>query len=268
MRSLKTVIQEQIDNIYLIRRLSIYQLKQEYAGNLLGVLWVFLNPLTQIGVYWLVFGLGIRGGAPINGVPYFIWMISGIVPWFFISSGIIKGANAIHGRLSTVSKMNFPLSIIPTYVIVSQLYTHLILVVFVLTIILLNIGWSTISFLGLIYSLISSVLFLIALSFMTSTLATMLRDIQLLIQSITRMLFFLTPIFWEPKENMSYLFLFIVKINPLYYLLEIYRGALIYNNMSVVFSWYTVYFWGILILLFVFGSMLHVRFRRQFVDYL
>ncbi|MCV5633360.1 hypothetical protein OFN23_34985, partial [Escherichia coli] len=72
------------------------------------------------------------------------------------------------------------MSIIPTYVIVSQLYTHLILVVFVLTIILLNIGWSTISFLGLIYSLISSVLFLIALSFMTSTLATMLRDIQLL----------------------------------------------------------------------------------------
>ncbi|MDF9581515.1 teichoic acid ABC transporter permease, partial [Bacillus paranthracis] len=39
-------------------------------------------------------------------------------------------------------------------------------------------------------------------------------------------------------------------------------------NMSVVFSWYTLYFWGILILLFVFGSMLHVRFRRQFVDYL
>lgn len=41
-----------------------------------------LNPLSQIGVYWLVFGLGIRGGAPVHGVPYFVWLVCGLVTWF------------------------------------------------------------------------------------------------------------------------------------------------------------------------------------------
>ncbi|EJS78500.1 ABC transporter permease [Bacillus cereus] len=268
MKSLKTIIKEQYENLYLIRRLSLYELKQAYAGNLLGVLWVFLNPLSQIGVYWLVFGLGIRGGAPVHGVPYFVWMVSGLVTWFFVGTTITQGANSIYSRLNTVSKMNFPLSIIPTYVVISQLYTHLILIIFVLVIVIVNLGFSTINILELMYGLVTSTLFLIALSFLTSTLSTMLRDIQLLIQSVTRMLFFLTPIFWEPKENMSNLFLFIIKINPLYYIVEVYRGALIYDDTSIILSWYTLYFWGTVIILFIAGSMLHVRFRRQFVDYL
>lgn len=46
MKSLKTIIKEQYENLYLIRRLSLYELKQAYAGNLLGLLWVFLNPLS------------------------------------------------------------------------------------------------------------------------------------------------------------------------------------------------------------------------------
>lgn len=268
MKSLKTIIKEQYENLYLIRRLSLYELKQAYAGNLLGLLWVFLNPLSQIGVYWLVFGLGIRGGAPVHGVPYFVWLVCGLVTWFFVGTTITQIANSIYSRLNTVSKMNFPLSIIPTYVVISQLYTHLILIIFALVIVIFNLGFSTINILELMYGLVASTLFLIALSFLTSTLSTMLRDIQLLIQSVTRMLFFLTPIFWEPKENMSNLLLFIIKINPLYYIVEVYRGALIYNDTSIVLSWYTLYFWGAVIILFIAGSMLHIRFRKQFVDYL
>ncbi|MRS10999.1 teichoic acid ABC transporter permease, partial [Bacillus anthracis] len=49
---------------------------------------------------------------------------------------------------------------------------------------------------------------------------------------------------------------------------EVYRGALIYNDTSIVLSWYTLYFWGAVIILFIAGSMLHIRFRKQFVDYL
>ena len=67
---------------------------------------------------------------------------------------------------------------------------------------------------------------------------------------------------------MSSLLLFIIKINPLYYIVEVYRGALIYNDTSIVLSWYTLYFWGTVTILFIAGSKLHIRFRKQFVDYL
>ncbi|MCP1126079.1 ABC transporter permease [Bacillus sp. 3103sda1] len=268
MNALKTIIKEHFESFYLIRRLSHYELKQAYAGNFLGILWVFLNPFTQIGVYWLVFGLGIRGGAPVNGVPYFVWLVCGLIPWFFISASILQGSNSIYARLNTVSKMNFPLSIVPTYVVISQLYTHCILVVFMLIISFINQGWHTINIFALLYGMFSVTIFLVALGFITSTLSTMLRDIHLLIQTATRMLFFLTPVFWEPKENMPQAFLFLVKINPFYYILEIYRDAVAYGQSSIIFSGYTLYFWGMVIVLFVIGSMLHIKFRKQFVDYL
>lgn len=83
----------------------------------------------------------------------------------FVGTTITQSANSIYSRLNTVSKMNFPLSIIPTYVVISQLYTHLILIIFALVIVIFNLGFSTINILELMYGLVASTLFLIALSF-------------------------------------------------------------------------------------------------------
>ncbi|MCU0094803.1 ABC transporter permease [Bacillus cereus] len=268
MKAIKSVIREQLDSIYLMGRLSLYELKQQYAASTLGVIWVFLNPLTQILVYWLVFGLGIRGGAPVEGVPFFVWMICGIIPWFFINSSIIQGSNSIYAKLNAVSKMNFPLSVIPTYVILSQLYTHMILLGVLLIIIVCIKGVSFLSIIGLIYCIFSTFCFLIALAFITSTISTISRDIHLFIQSITRMLFYLTPVLWKPSEHMSGAFAFLMKANPFYYVIEGYRLSLLHGDISFIWSLYTLYFWGIAIILFVIGSMFHIRFRKQFVDYL
>lgn len=268
MSFLKTVMREQYDNIYLIRRLSVYELKQAYAASALGIAWAFLNPLLQVITYWLVFGLGIRGGAPVAGVPYFIWMICGLIPWLYISVSIGKGSNSIYSKLGTVSKMNFPLSIIPTYVVISQLYTHLILVALLLLFVIIMQGIHLVSIVGLLYGMIAVTSMLITLAFVTSTLSTILRDFQLLIQSATRMLFFLTPVLWVLKDEMPPIFLFMIKLNPFYYVIEVYRESLLYNNISVIASPYTLYFWGIVAILLVVGSLLHIKFRQQFVDYM
>ncbi|UOY91155.1 ABC transporter permease [Ectobacillus sp. JY-23] len=268
MNAIKTVLQEQFQNLYLIRRLSAYELKQAYASNALGSLWIFLNPLIQVSLYWLVFGLGIRGGQPVQGIPYFVWMICGLIPWFFISAATGQGSSSIYSRLNTVAKMNFPLSIIPTYVVSAQLYTHGLLLIVLLGIVILSQGFSDINIFGLIYGVGSLTVFLVCLAFVTSTFSTVLRDVHMLVQSFMRMLFFVTPVLWEPKENMPEFFLMIIKLNPFYYIIEVYRSSLVYGDMSVLFSGYTLYFWTITIVLFVIGATMHIKFRKQFVDYL
>jgi teichoic acid transport system permease protein len=268
MNSIRIVLNEQFKNIYMILRLSSYELKQTYANSLLGGVWIFLNPLIQITIYALVFGSGIRQGAPVNGVPFIIWMLCGLIPWFFISGGITQGSNAIHAKLATVSKMNFPLSITPTYMIMAQFYTHMILLGVLIVTIFGFYGISGFNIFSLVYFLISNFLFLLALSYVTSTLSTIVRDIHLLVQNLTRMLFYLTPIVWEPKFGTSDLLLTLMKLNPFFYIVEGYRASLIYGDSGFIFSNYSLYFWGVLIFLFVLGSTLHVKFRRQFVDYL
>ena len=78
-----------------------------------------LNPALQIMVYWLVFGLGIRSNAPIHGIPFVFWLLVGISMWFFINQGLRRM------KFNQVAKMNFPLSIIPTYIVTSRFYGHL-----------------------------------------------------------------------------------------------------------------------------------------------
>ena len=53
------VLKEQIKNFYLIRRLSVYEMKSANNDNYLGILWEIINPMIQISIYWFVFGFGI-----------------------------------------------------------------------------------------------------------------------------------------------------------------------------------------------------------------
>ncbi|PGM56721.1 ABC transporter permease [Bacillus sp. AFS053548] len=270
MNSIKTVLQEQINNLSLIFRLSSYETRKEYADSQLGVIWVFLNPLFQIAVYWITFGTGIRGGAPVNGIPFLIWMLCGLIPWFFISNSIMQGSSSIFNRIGTVSKMNFPLSIIPTYVVLSRFNTHVFMMGVLFIGVVVSQGFDQMNIIALIYFMIVGLLFNIALGLFTSTLSTMIRDIHLFIQSFTRMLLYLTPILWEPSRGSgaSKILFFIMKLNPFYYIVEGYRGALLYGHSDIIFSKYTVYFWAVLIIIFTIGSIFHIKFRKQFVDFL
>ena len=61
----------------------------------------------------------------------------------------------------------------------------------------------------------------------------------------------------------------ILKLNPLYYLIEGYRASLFGTEWYLVTHWqYTVYFWILVIVMFIVGAILHVKFRRHFIDYL
>ena len=96
MVALRTVFQEQLQNLYLIWRLSLYEAKKMYAANLLGNVWVFLAPFLQVAVYWVVFGFGIRQGADVNGIPFLIWMmrrmirLSALITPAITKSGVIS----------------------------------------------------------------------------------------------------------------------------------------------------------------------------------
>lgn len=267
MKTLKLLFDEHYRNLYLIFRLSLYELKITYVSNRLGIIWLILNPAIQVTLYWVVFGLGIRGGAPINGVPFFLWLLCGLIPWFYISAGIIQGSKAIYSRISIVSKMKFPLSIIPTYVILTQLYSHLILMLLIIILLFVIHGLNIFGVIGLIYYIITTTMFLTSISFITSTLSTIAKDFQIVIQSITRILFFLTPIMWILNEHTPDLLTNILTLNPFYYLIEGYRNCLLWSDLDGIIAISSLFHWLIIVILFIIGSQIHFRYRKNFADY-
>ncbi|MBD7937201.1 MULTISPECIES: ABC transporter permease [Cytobacillus] len=277
MRSVVTVLKEQIKSFYLVRRLSVYEMKSANRNNYLGILWEIINPMIQIAIYWFVFGYGIFrsvGRPDVNigdevYIPYFSWMLSGIVVWFFISQSITMGSKSVYSRIKMVSKMSFPMSVIPTYVIFAKLYQHLMLLVIVL-IMFQFMGYPiSVYYIQLPYMMLATLIFLVALSLITSTISTIVRDFQMAIQSVVRILIYVSPFLWPPYALKPEIVPTLMQLNPIYYLAEGYRATILGLNWYPFVNWeYSLYFWGITILLFVVGSILHVKFRDRFVDFL
>ncbi|WP_160725743.1 ABC transporter permease [Bacillus sp. USDA818B3_A] len=268
MKSLIQIVKENVTNFYLIIRLSVFQLKSNNNNNYLGMLWEILNPMILIGIYWLVFGLGIRGGKPVGGIDFLPWMLSGISVWFFISQAIIQGSKSVYSRIKVIAKMNFPMSVIPSFVIFSRFYHHVMLVIIIMGL-LSFYGYSpTIYLIQLPYFMILCLLLLMAISLITSTLSTIIRDIQMVLPAIVRVLMYLSPILWS-NEKLPPTVLHFLKINPFYYIIEGYRSTLLGTGWYFIENGrYTLYMWLLTFILLLIGSILHMKFKKNFVDYL
>ncbi|WEG13139.1 ABC transporter permease [Pullulanibacillus sp. KACC 23026] len=273
MKSALTVIKEQLNSIYLILRLSTFELKSENNNNYLGILWEVINPMIQIGIYWFVFGFGIRKGSLVDGhIPYVQWMMAGILVWFFVNQGILTASRSIYTRIRMISKMSFPMSTIPSFIIMTKFYQHLVLAGIVIIIFQFMGAFVNLHYIMLPYFMFCTIAFLFAVSLLTSTLTTIIRDIQQMLQAILRVLFYLTPILWDLEarlEGKHQILLMIVKFNPIYYIVEGYRASLLGTSWYLVSDWkYTLYFWCLVIVLLIIGASVHVKFRDRFVDYL
>lgn len=85
---------ELIQNRHLIFELSKNDFKTKYAGSYLGIVWAFVQPIVTVLVYWFVFEIGLRSGS-VGDTPFVLWMVAGLVPWFFFSDTLNSGTNAL-----------------------------------------------------------------------------------------------------------------------------------------------------------------------------
>lgn len=275
MNDLLRILREQITSFPLILRLAAYETKSKYQMNYLGVLWQFLNPLIQMMAYWFVFGMGIRKGGPVTTgageVPFIIWMLAGLIPWFFISPTILDGSNSVFKRINMVAKMNFPISSLPSVAIASNLFSYIIMMVIYIIVLLVNGVFPSVHWLQYIYYFICMIAFMFSFSLFNSTISVLIRDYQFLLQAVTRLLFFLLPIFWDVNAKLSHShpeLVPILKLNPLFYIIDGFRNSFLDGQWFFQDMKYTLYFWLFTFLLLLVGSILHMKFRDKFVDFL
>lgn len=267
MNLIGQVIKQQSLHLDLIYRLALYDVKSNYKMHYFGGIWQIMQPLLQIGVYWFVFGLGIRGGAPIGDTPFFLWLLPGIVPWLFIAPTIAQAANSIYLKIGFVSKMNFPVSILPSIKIIGNSFSFIAMLVITILILLVNGVFSGIYLVQLFYYLACLYVLLFGLSLLFSTLTTIIRDFQNIIQAAVRMSVYFLPVLWNVNNLPTYL-VNILKLNPFFYIIEGFRASLLGGSWFYQDLSYAMYFWSVSLLILLVGSKVHVKFRDQLVDYI
>lgn len=272
MKYMVNILKEQMQYSYLITRLSSYEMKTKNRSNFLGSLWEIINPLIQLFIYWFVFqnvrqhsNITLSNGAE---VPYFYWLLIGFVFWMFFYKATIEGSNSIYTRIRMLSKMNFPMSIVPSFVIFSHFYVHLVMLCIGLILLQLGGFFMNIHYIELLYFIPATLFFIFSISLITSTASILARDAHMLLNALLRMFMYLSPVLWEIGD-LGGVIGTIAKLNPLYYLIEGYRAAFFGTEWyAVTHIEYTLYFWGITLFLFGIGATIHMKLRRHFVDFL
>lgn len=272
MNDVILVIKEQINNFGMIRRMSKYEEKATYQSHYLGLIWQFLNPAIQIGIYYLVFGLGVKKNQSVDGVPYIIWMLVGIIAWFFLSSSILGTSNSIYRQIGMVSKMKFPVSVLPTINISSNFVSYRWMMVVMFASMFLFGVYPTVYWLQYFYYLFCMVVFLFAFGLLSSTITVLVRDYHIMLQSILRLLFYLSGAIWDVRSlvgtgSKSWLFVRLLELNPLYYIISGFRESFLSTGWVWQRGAQTFFFWAVTLLILFVGSHLHMKFRARFVDF-
>lgn len=273
MKSMWMVLREQLTHFYLVRRLSLYDIKSKNQNNYLGIVWEILTPTISILIYWFVFGT-LRQRAPVEiggmEVPFFFWLFIGFIVWTFFYQASIEASKSIYTRLKMLSKMNFPLSVIPNIPVFSKFYTHIIMLVLSFIVFQFAGYYVSVYFIQLPYFIFGTYALIISFALITSTLSTLIRDVHLLLNSLLRMVLYLSGVLWPLSILADFPTLqVIMQLNPLVYLIEGYRATYFGTEWYIFTHWeYSLYFWGVILIMFCIGSILHVKFRRNFIDYL
>lgn len=112
--------------------------------------------------------------------------------------------------------------------------------------------------------------FTASVALFTSTLGIIVRDTQMIMQALLRILFYMSPILWVPKDSgIGGTIGEIIKFNPVYFLAESYRAAILFHEWYFIEHWKLLLYNVIVILIFfVLGSILHRRYRDHFADFL
>ena len=111
-------------NRRLVAKLAKNDFKTRYAGSYLGIVWAFIQPVITILVYWFVFSVGFRSGTGDLGVPFVLYLVAGIVPWFFFQDALIGGTNSLLEYNYLVKKVVFNISVLPVVKIISAMFVH------------------------------------------------------------------------------------------------------------------------------------------------
>jgi lipopolysaccharide transport system permease protein/teichoic acid transport system permease protein len=258
---------ELLSKRHIILELTKRDFKQKYLGSYLGMLWAFVHPTIYILILWFVFQVGFKS-QPMDNFPFVLWMLAGIIPWFFFSECLSTATTAVMENSFLVKKVVFSMGMLPLVKILSSLVIHLFFIAVIFIMFLIYGYLPSIYNLQVFYYLFATIVLLLGLSWLTSSLIIFLRDVGQIVTMVLQFLFWLTPLFWSAKilpPGINNL----LKLNPVYYIVEGYREAFIYK----VWFWekhymWTLYFWAVTGVIFVVGAVVFRRLRPHFADVL
>lgn len=230
IETIKDIVREHIQYKDQIFMLAKSDLIKTYRGAALGWAWAVIKPMVTLFVFWFAFSIGLRHGKPIEGYPYFLWLVAGFLPWFYMSELITGGAGCIRKYSHLVTKMKFPISIIPTYFNISHLYTHLALLAITIVLFMLFGYMPDVYMLQIPLYMLIMFLFFTVWALFAGMLSSISKDFQNLVNAFSSAIFWMSGIIYNVEDIRTPWIRVLLKFNPVTVISSGYRRAFIYKK--------------------------------------
>jgi lipopolysaccharide transport system permease protein/teichoic acid transport system permease protein len=188
------------------------------------------------------------------------------IAWVYFSEAWNSSTGVIMEYSFLVKKINFRLGILPVVKMGSALINHAVLILFLFIVLIVNGFYPSFYWFQWLYYLFCIMALALGLSWMTSAVNVFWRDMGYIISIVLQFGFWLTPIFYK-VESLPQSFRWILRLNPMYYIVEGYRNSFIYHKGFWTDDLYLIaQYWGLTIAALLVGMMIFKRLRPHFAD--
>lgn len=240
------------------------EITKRYAGSSLGMIWVVLYPVLFLSVYLFVYLVVFKMRFPgYSQMDYVLYVFAGLVPYIGLSEAIQAGTQSVKQNIHLVKNVMLPIEIVPVRAVAAALVGQVVSLGIVVGLAAIN-GTLSPAVVTLPLVLALQFLFLLGVVFVLSGVAMVVQDVSYFVNLSLMLLMFLSPIGYR-ADMLPEGYDILVWANPISYLLDAYRSALLSNQMISI-SYIAIYV-GISIVVFAIGATFFQRFKGVLVDY-
>ncbi len=208
----------------LLYFLSWRDLKVRYKQTVIGILWSVLQPLITMVVFTFFFGK--LAGMPSDGVPYPIFVYTGLLFWQFFSDALGETSNSLIANKAIVSKVYFPRLLLPVSGVITKFVDFLISAIILVFLMIYygyapNLGGLAILPLLLMLTFMAA----IGLGLFLSAVNVKYRDVRYALPFFIQLLLFVTPVIYPASIAGAYSKL--LALNPMMGVIQSARAALL-----------------------------------------
>ena len=241
-------------------------LVNSYKQTVLGPIWILINPLLSTTLFTVIFG--IIAGISTDGVPPFLFYMSGNVLWSFFSSNLNKGSSTFLSNARIFGKVYFPRLVMPiANVIFNFINFALQTVVYIILVVVYALMGTNVhpNLLILLTPLLvlQTALLGMGIGLIVSSITTKYRDLNILVNFGISLLMYITPVVYPISEAPLGLGT-VLLLNPVAPIVETYRYAFLGSG---AFHWvYWLVSLGVTALILLFGLVIFNKVEKNFID--
>lgn len=271
IRPQRNLLDLQLGELWRYRDLILLFVRRDfvavYKQTILGPLWYLIQPLLTTITFTVIFGN--IAGLPTDGLPQFLFYMSGTVVWSYFAACLTKTSETFVQNSSLFGKVYFPRLAVPVSILISNLITFAIqfalFLLFVLYFVLRGVSIQP----NWLWVALSPILLLmmaglgLGLGTIISSLTTKYRDLRFLVQFGVQLLMYATPVIY-PVSSIPQRFQFIILANPMTSIIEASRYAFLGAGEANLAQ--LAYSFGFMIVVVFTGAVIFNRVEQTFMD--